>query len=131
MSPVEGDTAVVGAPLAWNPGVGGTGLAFVYTRSGSTWSRAATLAASDGGASDQFGNSVAIENGTIVVGSPQDDDKGGNAGAVYVFTGSGSTWTQQVKLTGSDHVGTEYLGYSVGLAGNTIVGGAYNDNDGG
>ena len=63
----------------------------------------AKLTASDGAAVDWFGISVAIAGDTIVVGAYGDDtDNGTNSGSAYVFTRTGTTWTEQAKLTASD-----------------------------
>jgi hypothetical protein len=114
---LSGSTAVVGA-INNNAG---TGAAYVFTRSGSTWTQQAKLTASDGAASDFFGYSVAIVTTTAVVGAP--DNLG--TGAAYIFTGSGSTWTQQAKLTVSGSPANDFFGQSVSLSGTTAVVGAY------
>ena len=98
------------------------GVAYVFERSGGTWSEQQKLVASDRAANDQFGASVAISSDTIVVGTP-----GGNRskGAAYVFVRGGATWTEQQKLTASDGAALDYFGLSVGISGDTVVIGAY------
>ena len=65
-----------------------------------SWSLQQKLMASDGAASDTFGYSVAISGNTAVVGSYLDDiGDNANQGSAYVFVRSGTTWTQQQKLT--------------------------------
>ncbi|EPY00121.1 FG-GAP repeat protein, partial [Magnetospirillum fulvum] len=87
---------------------GGTtdaGALYVFTRSGGTWTQASKLTASDKAAGDNFGSSVSLssDGNTAVVGASGADPGGiSNAGAAYVFTRSGGTWTQQAKLTASD-----------------------------
>ena len=61
----------------------------------------AKLTASDGGSADFFGFSAAISGATAVVGAYGNNT---NTGAAYVFTRSGTTWTQQAELTASDGV---------------------------
>ena len=87
--------------------------------------QAAVLTASDGQAQDEFGTSVSISGDTVVVGAP-DATVGNNAeqGAAYVFTESGSGWTQTAKLTASDGAAKDYFGDSVSISGNTVVVGA-------
>jgi hypothetical protein len=80
-----------------------------------------TLTAADGVAGDQFGQSVAVEGDTAVVGAPFAD---GARGAVYVFARAGDGWTQTAKLTASDGAVRDRLGSSVAIAGDTIVAGA-------
>jgi hypothetical protein len=93
----DGDTALIGAP-ADN---GGAGAAWVFTRSGSTWSQQGEKLIGTGEiGKGEFGTSVALsEDGDMaLIGAPADN---GGAGAAWVFTRSGSTWTQQgEKLVG-------------------------------
>ncbi|MCK9517380.1 MAG: FG-GAP repeat protein, partial [Ottowia sp.] len=128
----DGNTAVVGSRYDDDKGAQ-SGSAYIFTRSGSTWTEQAKLLANDGAASDNFGVSVAIsgDGNTATVGAYLDDDKGYNSGSAYVFTRSGSTWTQQAKLIASDGVDSDYFGYSVAISGdgNTAVIGAYQDDD--
>jgi hypothetical protein len=86
--------------------------------------------ASDGAIADHFGTSVAVQGDTMVVGAPGADVAvGGSArGAVYVFTLSGSTWTQTAKLTASDGADGDHLGTSVDIDGDKIVAGAEGDD---
>src|SRR5262249_17365498 len=69
---VSGDTVVVGAPFEFNP-AGRSGAAFVFVRSGTNWSQHAYLKASNAGAEDGFGFSVAVSGDTVVVGAPAED----------------------------------------------------------
>ena len=117
---ISGDTAVVGA---WQDD-SSKGSAYVFVRSGTTWSQQAKLLASDGAGGDQFGMSVSISGDTVVVGAAGDDDQGGNSGSAYVFTRSDSTWSQQQKLVAGDGVPVDLFGYSVSISGDTAVVGA-------
>ncbi|MBY0506171.1 MAG: Ig-like domain-containing protein [Bryobacteraceae bacterium] len=139
---ISGDTMVVGAPSESSDatGVGGpdnnnallSGAAYVYVRTGTTWTQQAYLKASNTGAGDRFGTSVAISGDTIVVGASGEASNGsgqGNngalgAGAAYVFTRTGTTWTQQAYLKASNPDPADLFGGSVGIAGDTIVVGA-------
>ena len=86
------------------------------------------LTASDGGAGDLLGRSVAVDGDTAVVGAPGADGGAAGdvpgAGAVYVFTRSGDSWVQTAKLTASDGASPHSLGTSVAIDGDTIVAGA-------
>ncbi|MCK9516973.1 MAG: FG-GAP repeat protein [Ottowia sp.] len=128
----DGDTVIVGAYQDGDKGFA-SGSAYIFTRTGSTWTEQAKLLASDGIASDWFGYSVAIsaDGSTVLIGSRLDDDKGFNSGSAYVFTRSGSTWTQQAKLIASDGAANDYFGSSVTISadGNTAIVGAYQDDD--
>jgi hypothetical protein len=76
---LSGSTAVVGAYGKTSS----TGAAYVFVRSGSTWTQQATLTAAGGAPGDSFGNSVAIAKSTAVVGEPGNNS--GGAGAAQVF----------------------------------------------
>jgi ELWxxDGT repeat protein len=125
----DGSTAVVSANLFDNGGNVDQGTAYVFVRTGAVWTQQAQLLASDGVAHDLFGRSVAIsaDGNTIVVGAG-DADVGGNInqGAAYVFTRSGTTWTQQAKLTASGGAIGDTFGNGLALSadGNTALVGA-------
>jgi hypothetical protein len=129
---VDGDTAVIGS---WFDGDKGSrsGSAYVYIRSGVTWSQQAKLLADDGVAGDLFGHAVAVDGDTAVIGAYEDDDNGSNSGSAYVFIRSGATWSQQAKLLPSpvDGAAVDRFGYSVALSGDTAVIGSYWDDDNG
>jgi len=85
----------------------------------------AKLTASDAMESANFGNSVAIEGDTVVVGAYYD---GGDAsGSAYVFrtTDGGATYGQVAKLTAADAAGNDLFGTSVAIAGGTVVSGSF------
>ncbi len=110
----DGNTALVGAPEEG----GGTGAAWVFTRSGGVWTQqGAKLTGAGESGSGQFGTSVDLStNGnTAVIGAPADN---GSVGAAWVFTRTGSTWTQQgAKLTAAKEAGAGSFGSSVALSG--------------
>jgi len=120
---VSGDTAVLGA---YNRNAG-QGAVYVFTRAGTAWSQQQELVAADGSAGDQFGRSVAIDGDTAVACAP---GKSNFLGAVYVFTRSGSTWSQQQELTFPNGTVDESYAGPVALDGDTLAVGAHG-NDGG
>jgi hypothetical protein len=103
------------------------GAAYLFTRTGVVWTERKKFTASDGAASDQFGVSVAIsgDGGIALIGAW---GRTLNQGAAYLFTGSGSTWTQQTTLTASPAVSNEHFGFPVVLSGDggTALIGTYN-----
>jgi len=125
---LSGDTAIVGA-YRDDVGAGDQGSAYVFVRTGSTWIQQAKLNASDGAASDLFGYSVALSGDTALVGAISDDFGAVDQGSAYVFTRSGTTWTQQARLTASDYAASDQFGVSVALSGETAVIGAYGKNN--
>ena len=126
---LSGDTALVGAYLDDIGANGDRGSAYVFTRTGATWTQQAQLTATGGAANDQFGIAVALSGDTALVGAWLDDVViNSNQGAAYVFTRSGTTWTQQAQLTASDGAANDNLGFSVALSGDTaLVGVPFDD----
>ena len=108
-----------------------SGSAYVFVRSGTTWTEQAKLTASDAQAGDWFGIAVALSGDTAVVGAYRDSDAGSFSGSAYVFVRSGTTWTEQAKLTASDAETDDLLGYSVALVGDIAVVGARGDDHSG
>jgi len=102
---------------------GGKGSVYVFTRAADgTWSEQVRLTASDGAAGDTFGYAVSLsaDGSTVLIGAYGDDSKKGSA---YVFTRSGSTWSQQDKLAAAAI--SNYFGWSVSLSadgGTALVG---------
>jgi hypothetical protein len=127
---VSGDTAVIGA-YAEDTGGSNAGAAYVFTRSGGSWTQQAKLLASDAQSSDYFGRSVAVSGDTAVIGAYGEDTGGSYAGAAYVFTRSGGAWVEQAKLMASDAQADDYFGRSVAVSGDTAVIGAYGEDTGG
>ncbi len=121
-----------------------SGAVYVFTRSGVTWSQQAYIKASNPGATDEFGFSVALsaDGSTLAVGAPyedssalgvggtQGDNSASNAGAVYVFTRSSGTWSQQTYLKASNTGGSDFFGWRVALSadGNTLAVAAYGED---
>jgi hypothetical protein len=121
---IDGDTAVVTSPYATANGVEGAGSAFVFVRDGAGWLLQAQLAAQDPKPFSNYGRAVAIEGDTLVVGAYSADGVDSSTGAAYVFTRSGSVWTQQAKLSANDGEGFSDFGYAVALSGDSVVVGA-------
>jgi hypothetical protein len=108
----DGSTALVGAYIMYSS----TGVAYVFVRGGTTWTQQQALYASDAAPYDEFGISVALagDGSTALVGAW---GKYAYAGVAYVFVPSGTTWTQQAELTGSDAAQHDAFGSAVALAG--------------
>jgi hypothetical protein len=164
----DGNTIAVAAPWERSSatGVNGNqaddsmpqaGAAYVFTRSGDTWSQQAYLKASNTGRlpndkdptadGDQFGISIALsgDGNTIAVGAMtedsaatgingnQADDSAQAAGAVYVFSRTGTTWAQQAYVKSSNAQQADLFGYRTSLNrdGNTLVVAGYDEDGGG
>lgn len=133
---ISGNTAVI-ANQNDAAGANGSGAIYVYTRTNNIWTFRQKIKASDYEAGDNFGASVAIDNDTIVVGTPNSrGEKIFNAtgsdlnqGAVYVYTRSGNSWLEKAKLTASDLQQGRQLGNAVDIQGTTILAGAVTDHE--
>jgi hypothetical protein len=144
---ISGDTVVVGAQAEASAATGvngnqsdnsapNAGAAYVFVRNGTTWTQQAYLKASNSGANDFFGISVAISGNTVVVGAQleasaatgingnQSDNSATKAGAAYVFVRNGTIWAQQAYLKASNTDANDEFGCSVAISGNTVVVGA-------
>ncbi len=122
----DGNTAIIGAPGDNS----NAGAAWVYIRSGTTWTQQAKLVGTGNTGAAKQGSSVSLsaDGNTAVIGGPADNS---GAGAVWVFTRSGSAWTQQGdKLTGTGAIGAAQQGIQVAVSGdgNTIASGGFADD---
>ena len=148
---ITGDTVLVGAPFEDSnaTGVNGdeanddldaAGAAYVFVRTGTTWSQQAYLKASNTNSNDRLGGSVAISGDTVVVGAPledsnatgvdgdQSDNSTSDAGAAYVFVRDGTgTWSQQAYLKASNPDLDDQFS-RVAISGDTVVVGASNED---
>jgi len=120
---VSADSNVIGAPFKTVGANSQQGVAYVFVRSGATWSEQQELTASiDGAASDQFGTSVSVSGDTAVVGAPGAPTVG--QGKAYVFFRTGANWNQQSELISSDGTAGDNFGSSVAVDADTAVAGA-------
>ena len=117
---VEGRVAVIGAQGSDAQGQD-SGAAFVFRHDGVAWQREQRLLASDGGQSDRFGWSVAIQGNLIGVGAHNDADQGFNAGSADVFEYTGTKWRQAAKLYSSGGEENGHFGSAVALGQGTLV----------
>ncbi|MAB80004.1 MAG: hypothetical protein CMJ89_11685 [Planctomycetes bacterium] len=148
---VSGDTVVVGASGEDSSAIGvngdqsdnsalSAGAAYVFVRSGGSWSQQAYLKASNTGGVDAFGESVAVSGDTVVVGAwneesnadgvngDQSDNSTEGAGAAYVFVREDGTWSQQAYLKASSSGAFDRFGKSLSVSGDTLVVGAWGED---
>ena len=124
----SGDYAIVGAAGDDDNG-DRSGSAYIFARSGSSWTQVAKLTAHDGAAIDFFGDSVSISGDYAIVGASRNNDNGIASGSVYVFARSVSSWDYVAKLTASDRAAGDLFGHSVSLSGDYAIVGALDDDD--
>ncbi|MFT6081633.1 MAG: hypothetical protein ACJAQZ_003706 [Planctomycetota bacterium] len=131
---LDGDTLVVGDISATVSGVSNSGGAFVFTRSGTTWTERAALSASNTVSTPAFayGTRVVINGNTIAVSSAGDrssigginsvpNQSGINYGAVYVYTGSANNWTEQAYIKPQNMSGVGAFGLAIAMDSNRLV----------
>lgn len=117
---VKGDTAIVGIS---NPD---KNTSYVYVRTGTMWSEQAKLTPSDGKGGDHFGSAVALDVDTAVIGAPgRVIGTNTSPGKAYIFARTGTTWSEQAKLSLADGVADDKYGAAVALSVDTAVIGAY------
>jgi len=120
-----GNTAVVGAENKTVAGQAEAGEAYVFVRSGTTWLEQAKLTAPTPTVYDEFGYRVALSGDTALVSAPVDGDSSSRAGAVYVFTRSGGTWSRRTTIADPVTVGGDGFGWALALSGTTAMVGDY------
>ncbi len=123
---LEGERAVVGA--SWDDAAGtASGSAYVFGRSGGVWSELAKLTAADAAEYDQFGTSVALSGGVVLIGAPEEDEGGQDAGAAYSYVAAAGGWSQEQKLMGGANAAANLFGFSAAMAKDTLLVGAPGD----
>lgn len=148
---IDGDTLAVGTPSDDNGATGvnatsipfgasGSGAAYVFVRTGSTWNLEAYVKASNTGVGDSFGSWVALHADTLAVAAPAEDSNatgvGGNqannaasdSGAVYLFERSGAAWSQVVYLKPSNTNAGDFFGFGLALSASQLAVGAGGDD---
>jgi hypothetical protein len=115
---IFGNTLIVGE-YAGDSSISNSGVAHVYIWNGTSWILQQTLDAGANAATNaNFGFTVSLDGDTAVVGSYLENS---GAGALYIFQRSGTTWSQQVRLTPSVVIPNARFGYNVKLRGSRLV----------
>jgi len=127
---MDGDYVVVGL-YKDDPNGYRSGSAYIFQRSGGYWLERKKLIPADGAEDSYYGSDVAVSRDTVLVGAEADWDGTKRSGSAYVYTGSGTSWTLQQKLTDPDGNHWDYFGRGVDLDGDTaLIGARYHDIDG-
>jgi len=122
---LSGDTALIGARHDDAPSVD-SGSAYLFTRTGASWTEQTKLLPSDGALNERFGQSVALLGDTAVVGKHQQAAVSQESGAAYVFLRSSGAWVEVAKLNPADQAQGDSFGISVALIdGAAIVGASH------
>jgi hypothetical protein len=147
---LAGDTLAVGASIESSAATGidgdqtdnnaaDSGAVYVFIRTNGVWRQQAYVKASNTEASDRFGLSIALVGDTLAVGAvfeasaatgidgDQTDNNAADSGAVYVFIRINGVWRQQAYVKASNTEASDWFGYSVALADDTLAVGAINE----
>ena len=130
------DSSTQGVDTTPDEAASNSGAVYVFVRSAGSWMQQAYIKASNAEANDEFGISVSLSGDTLAVGATgEDSDATGiisgpnelasSAGAVYIFTRTGSSWSEQAYIKASNASGGDLFGTSVALSGETLAVGAH------
>lgn len=112
---IDGDTVIIGV----EPGDSSAGTAYVFTRTGTTWTQQQVLTpVDDEPRRDPAGTSVAIDGDTAVVSVVSSR---GASGAAFVFTRTGATWTETQRISSGDNIRNDQFGTSLAIDGDSLV----------
>lgn len=120
---IEGDTLLIGANLADDPGLS-AGSMYIFDRSGGTWTQQPGIVASDAFQAEEFGVAVAVSGDLAIVGAERDDNGAVDTGAAYLFSRTLSAWGEKEKLFSGVFASSQYFGRSVSISGQYAVIGA-------
>jgi uncharacterized repeat protein (TIGR01451 family) len=122
---VSGNTAIVGGRGITVGANMEQGAADIFVYNGTDWLLQSKLTALDGAETDSFGFSVAIDQDLAMVGAYNDDVAGVNdQGSAYIFSRSGTVWSQQAHLVADDGAENDHLGVAVAIDGDLAIAGA-------
>ncbi len=120
---IADDIAIIGALLDDHSAGNNAGSAYIFQRFKTTWTQTRKLMAQDAASADNFGNAVALNGDTIVIGAENDDDPvvGRNTGSAYMFTLINGMWMQTEKVTAGNIERDARFGWSVCVLGETAA----------
>jgi hypothetical protein len=118
---VYNNTLAICAPgYTTSPG-NSEGAVYIYTRSGTTWTLQTPITNSPALQNNRYAWSVSLYETTMAVGVQFESTTAANSGAVYIYTGSGASWTRQQIIKASTPVGSSGFGNSVALYGDILA----------
>src|SRR5210317_1024295 len=130
---IDGDYIVTGGHQDGSDGLSNSGAVYIFKKDEGVeaWTQQATLRAPTPIANGYFGSKTRIKGKTVIVGQPNDGDNGTNAGAVYIYQRSGTTWSFIKKFYSSDIDTGDQFGTSVSISENDVfVSAMYEDSQG-
>jgi hypothetical protein len=121
---IESNTMLIGAPNIFEHGI-----TYIYESDGIEWIEKQIISPINGGDEDRFGESVLLHGEYAFIGARNTADKGYRSGAVYVYKKTGNQWVLDTKLLASDGEAYDYFGGAISVYGDTLMIGAYGDDD--
>lgn len=112
---IFGNVAVVGAPQAEQD----LGAAYVFVRSGSSWTHVQKLTPTNVTAPARFGYSVSVSEDVILIGAPAAGERA--SGTTFEFVRQGSSWNQSAGTIHGDPAAAHFFGSALSIAGNTAA----------
>ena len=126
---ISGDYAIISDPASTVGSNGSQGCAWIYTRTGTSWTQQAQLISNTGEAGDYFGSAVSICGDYAVVGSPNEDfSSTAMVGYTYVFVRNGNQWNEQSRFYEPGNQQLSFFGSFVAISDSIIVVGNYLPN---
>jgi hypothetical protein len=131
---LDNNTAVVTATLEDTPGAD-SGSAYIFERNqggANNWGEVAKREGAGISGGDQYGNAVSLQGDNLIVGISRHGNPQSLGGGAFIFNrnqGGANNWGQVIKIQPSDLAALDFFGNAVALSGNTVIGGAINDDD--
>jgi hypothetical protein len=125
---ISGDAVLVGAPSADNP-QNLSGAAYVFRYTGSGWVEEAKLLDAPAPFNGELGRSVALDGDLAVLGAPGRTGNAPQSGTAVVFRKTQNDWTVEAELKSTGAASSDFFGRSVAVAGDTILVGAFGDDE--
>ena len=125
---ISGDQLIVGA---YNKLVNGNrpGAAYIFERTGTTWTRTAELVGSDVDDNDLYALTVDITKDHAIVGAASQYLPDENRGTAYTYSKDENGWGNETKIISLDPLNSNALGRSVAISGPYVILGATGDDD--
>jgi hypothetical protein len=124
---LEGNRLAVGASLDDTLGTN-AGAAYVFGFDGNSWQALAKLTASAGAPGDNFGDSVALDEGFLAVGGVGADGPPADSGAVWVFRHDGERWQERARIRARSAERFDFFGAAAALDAGRLLAGTPGDN---
>ncbi len=120
----EADLLAISAIWA---GPGKQGAVYIFERLAGSWVEVAKLTGDVAGNRDQFGSGLAVDQGRVAIGAPEEL---GGPGSVYIYERGASGWARTHKLRATDGELADYFGFRLTLRGDRLLVGSVRDDEG-